>query len=183
VAEGAGTTTQAIYTLFGGKAGLIEGLYFEGWGRLYRALEAVEESGDLLDYIARLGDAYRACAYANPYFYELMFGKPIPGFDPPERSRREARSGFSLLRETVQRAIDAARLAGDAEEICHLLWVVAHGFVDLRLHGLVEAEDEASRANTHTRAIFESYRPVRERESNDQRAAAGSAFDRQPLRA
>lgn len=159
VAEEAGTTTQAIYTLFGGKAGLIEALYLEGWERLYRALEAVEESGDLLDYIARLGDAYRACAYANPHFYELMFGKPVPGFDPPPRTRREARSGFRLLRDTVLRAIDTGCLAGDADEICHLLWVGAHGFVDLHLHGIAQADDEDALANKHNYAIFESYRP------------------------
>jgi AcrR family transcriptional regulator len=165
VAEESGTTTQAIYTLFGGKAGLIEGLYLEGWERLYGALEAVEESSDLLDYIARLGDAYRACAYANPHFYELMFGKPIAGFEPPERTRREARSGFRLLRETVQRAINAGCLAGDADEICHLLWVVAHGFVDLRLNGLVQAHDEVARATKHTYAVLECYRPDKRKEA------------------
>lgn len=162
VAEEAGTTTQAIYTKFGGKAGLIEALYLEGWERLYRALEAVEETGDLLDYIARLSYAYRACAYANPHFYELMFGKPVPGFDPPQRTRREARSGFRLLRDTVQKAINTGCLAGDADEICHLLWVAAHGFVDLRLHGIALADDEDALANKHTYAIFASYRPANE---------------------
>lgn len=159
VAEEAGTSTQAIYTQFGGKTGLIEALYFEGWERLYRELEAVEESDDLLDYIARLGHAYRACAYANPDFYELMFGKPVPGFDPPERTLREARSGFRLLRETVLKAINAGCLAGDSEEISHLLWVGAHGLVDLRLHGLAQAADEDARANKYTYAILASYRP------------------------
>lgn len=159
VAESAGTSTQGIYTLFGGKTGLIEALYFEGWERLYRALEAVPESSDPLDYIARLGDAYRTCAYANPQFYELMFGKPLPGFDPPERTRREARSGFRLLREAVQNAIAAELLAGDADEISHLLWVGGHGFVDLRLHGLAHADDEEARARKYTYAIFEAYRP------------------------
>lgn len=161
IAKEAGTSTQAIYTQFGGKAGLIEALYFEGWERLYRSLEAVPESGDLLEYIALLGDAYRACAYANPQFYELMFGKPVPGFDPPERTRREPRSGFRLLREAVQRAVDTGRLAGSADEISHLLWVGGHGFVDLRLHGLAQADDEGVRARKFTYAIFEAYRPDR----------------------
>lgn len=161
VAEEAETSTQAIYTQFGGKGGLIEALYFEGWERLYRALAAVETSDDLLDYIARLGDAYRACAYANPQFYELMFGKPLPGFDPPERTRREARSGFRLLRDSVQQAIEGGCLAGDPDEIAHLLWVGGHGFVDLRLHGLARAEDEDARARKYTYAIFDTYRPGR----------------------
>ena len=159
IAQEAETSTQAIYTQFGGKAGLIEALYFEGWERLYRTLEAVPESGDLLDYIARLGDAYRSCAYENPQFYELMFGKPVPGFEPPERTRQEARSGFRLLRDAVQRAVEAGLLTGSADEISHMLWVGGHGFVDLNLHGLARADDENMRARKFTYAIFEAYRP------------------------
>jgi AcrR family transcriptional regulator len=159
IAEAADTSTQAIYTQFGGKAGLIEALYLEGWDRLYRALEVVEESADPLDYIARLGHAYRACAYANPDFYELMFGKPLPGFDPPERTLREARSGFRLLREAVLKAIDAGSLAGDADEISHLLWVGVHGLVHLRLHALAQADDEDARSNKLTYAVLGAYQP------------------------
>lgn len=160
VAQDAGTSTQGIYTEFGGKAGLVEALYREGWQRLTRALEDVPAAGDAVEQVVRLGEAYRRCARENPHFYALMVGEPIPGFAPSEAVRRSARSSMRILLDAVRAALDARGRRGDPERIAHLLWASGHGLVDLGLHGLARAEDEDDRARTLTHAILEAFTEV-----------------------
>lgn len=160
VAQDAGTSTQGIYTEFGGKAGLVEALYREGWRRLRTALERVPTAEDAVEQVVRLGEAYRRCARENPHFYALMVGEPIPDFAPSEAVRRSARSSMRILLDAVRAALDARSRRGDPERIAHLLWASGHGLVDLRLHGLARAGDEDDRARTLTHAILEAFTEV-----------------------
>ncbi|MEE4384721.1 MAG: TetR/AcrR family transcriptional regulator [Pseudomonadales bacterium] len=160
VAQDAGTSTQGIYTEFGGKAGLVEALYREGWRRLRTALERVPAADDAVEQVVRLGEAYRRCARENPHFYALMVGEPIPGFAPSEAVRRNARASMRILLEAVRAAMDERGRHGDPERIAHLLWASGHGLVDLGLHGLARAEDEDDRARTLTHAILEAFTEV-----------------------
>src|SRR5947208_7889177 len=69
-----GTSTQAVYTLFGGMPGLFEALVAEGFGRMARHITAVPETDDpVADFFAQ-GWAYVDWALAHPQLYRLMFG-------------------------------------------------------------------------------------------------------------
>ena len=69
-----GTSTQAIYTLFGGMPGLFEALVADGFSRLARRVESVPETDDpVADFLTR-GGAYYDWALTNPQCYRLMFG-------------------------------------------------------------------------------------------------------------
>ena len=46
VALEAGTSTPAVYELFGDKGGLVRAVYFEGFRLLHRRLETLASSGD-----------------------------------------------------------------------------------------------------------------------------------------
>lgn len=143
VAEAAGTTTQAVYTSFGGKPGLIDALYREGYRRLADRFDEVERPADPIERLRLLGAAYRERALADPHLYELMTAHPIAGYEPPVASRREARATLQPLVEAVRDAVDAGVLDGEPTRIAHRLWAAGHGFVGLELHGLAPDDPDA----------------------------------------
>ncbi len=69
-----GTSTQAIYTHFGGMPGLLEAVAAEGFARFAAHVAKVPESDDpVADFIAK-GWAYYEWALIHPQLYRLMFG-------------------------------------------------------------------------------------------------------------
>src|SRR4051794_29366999 len=75
VTAAVGTSTQAIYTLFGGMPGLFEAIVAHGFGRVAEHVaSAVTEGPDpVADFFAQ-GWAYADWALAHPQLYRLMFG-------------------------------------------------------------------------------------------------------------
>ena len=145
LATRSGTSTMAVYTLFGDKQGLLAAMHNEGFARLGAAMEeaAARSYDDPLSALAALGMAYRATAIANPHLYNLMFGGAVPGFVPDPAGPAAADATFTPLVEAVQRCLDAEVLAGaDAQTIATYLWAVSHGVVSLAISGklMVDAE-------------------------------------------
>jgi AcrR family transcriptional regulator len=69
-----GSSTQAVYTLFGGMPGLFEAIIADGFARLARHVVAVPETDDpVADFFAQ-GWAYCDWALTHPQLYRLMFG-------------------------------------------------------------------------------------------------------------
>ena len=137
IAERSGTSTQAVYTEFGGKPGLADALYREGYRRLAERLSAVSQDLPVIDRIRALCGAYRETALANPHFYELMSGRPIPEYEPPVESRRYAAATFDVLIDAIQAAVDAGALTVESpRELAGLLWTAGHGHLSLVLNGL-----------------------------------------------
>ncbi len=69
-----GTSTQALYTLFGGMPGLFEAIVADGFERFARHVAAVPESEDpVADFFAK-GRAYSEWALLHSQLYRLMFG-------------------------------------------------------------------------------------------------------------
>lgn len=161
IAELAETSTQAVYTEFGGKHGLADALYLEGYRRLTEALEAVPPANDPLERIHALGMAYRDNALANPHLYALMTGRPVPEFEPPVESRRRARGSFRILVEAIDEARAAGALANvESRHLAHLLWAAGHGYVGLALHGLEQDDDPDRTYRQLTEAILDRFRPT-----------------------
>jgi AcrR family transcriptional regulator len=145
IAGQVGCSTSVLYTMFGGKAGLAEGLWREGFERLRGAMERVEDP-DPLGRLAALGRAYRDNALANRAYYAIMFQRPIPGFQPSAQAYAESLRPLRLLVEAaadcvragVFRPVDPTRIAG-------VLWAAAHGAVSLELAGYEGAVDAEAR--------------------------------------
>ncbi len=66
IAAEAGVSTIAIYHHFGGKDGLVEALYVDGFRALDEALAAVPRTEDPLADVEALALAYRSVAIARP---------------------------------------------------------------------------------------------------------------------
>ena len=137
LATATGTSTMAVYTLFGDKQGLLAAMYREGFARLGAALrKAAARHEDPLTALAELGVMYRRTALASPHLYDLMFGRPVAGFEPDEDTKAVAEASYTPLVDAVQRCLDTGGLVGgQAERIAFYLWAVSHGMVSLELAG------------------------------------------------
>jgi AcrR family transcriptional regulator len=141
VAAAAGCSTSVLYGLFGGKEGLTDALYQEGFARLAAAIEsavaAVEAAGGgAIAAAVAAARAYRANALAERNYYGVMFGNPIPGFAPSAASLAVAEASIAPLVEAIRAAMDAGVLvAGDPREVAEVCWAAAHGVVSLELAG------------------------------------------------
>lgn len=140
VSAAAGTTTQSIYTLFGGKEGIVRAMYREGYARLATRMRRVRATDDPLRDLLELGRAYRAAALASPSFYDVMFGRPVPEFTPDEDDLAIAQGTRDVLAAAVRRVVDAGLLepGADPDEVAQWLWAVVHGLVSLELAGALD---------------------------------------------
>ncbi|MGH3721201.1 MAG: TetR/AcrR family transcriptional regulator [Pseudonocardiaceae bacterium] len=140
LAAAADTSTSAVYALFGGKPGILRELFTEAFTRLAAQLDTVAPSEDPLADLLALGRAYRASALADPHLYAVMFGSPVPGFEPTRQDYTHAEATFTPLLDTVRRALAAGLLAdADANLIATALWATVHGLVSLELRGAMPA--------------------------------------------
>lgn len=145
IASEAGCSTSVLYTMFGGKAGIAEALWREGFARLTGALG--EAAGvDPLQRLAAKGRAYRANALANRSYYAVMFQRPIPGFEPSPEAYQESLKPLHALAETVAECIRVGVFrTEDPMRIAGVLWAATHGAVSLELAGYEGAVDAERR--------------------------------------
>ncbi|HET6921106.1 MAG TPA: TetR/AcrR family transcriptional regulator [Jiangellaceae bacterium] len=157
IAGEVGCSTSVLYTMFGGKPGIAEALWREGFERLGAALEAVTGAGPLKR-LAAMGRAYRANALANRSYYTVMFQRPIPGFEPSPEAYQASLVPLRALADTVADCIDAGVFrAEDPMHIAGVLWAATHGAVSLELagyEGAVDAEHRFDDVNAAAAAWF-----------------------------
>lgn len=137
VAAAADTSTTAVYSLFGNKAGLVEALYREAARRFAARLAAARPSEDPAADIVRLGLAYRDYALTDPHLYSIMFGRRDREPEPTEDSEQEAAETMAPLVDAVRRGQRAGQLVGGPpERIALACWALAHGLVSIELTGM-----------------------------------------------
>jgi AcrR family transcriptional regulator len=163
LADAAGTSTAAVYTLFGDKAGLIEQMYIEGFERLEATVAETPTTTEPLQDLLAIGHAYRRAALRSRHLYELMFGRPVPGFAPSPRARAVAEGSFQPVIAAAARCVErgAFRPDTDPEDAAYHMWALAHGLVTLEIHHtlpLKRAEFERRYAAAMS-ATIASYQP------------------------
>lgn len=136
LADESGTSTSAVYALFGNRDGLVRAVAEEAFRRFAAHLAAVEQTEDPLADMLTLGVAYRASALAEPFFYQVMFDSGparVPVGDVA------AQPAFAVLRAAVRRCQDAGLLPAQppAEAMAFSIWGHVHGLVALELAGLM----------------------------------------------
>lgn len=157
IAERAGCSTMGVYTHFGGKDGVVEALFVEGFRRLGEALSSVPTTDDPLTDLRAGCAAYRRFALDNPTHYGVMFERHVPGFEPSAESMAHAHSTLVLLESRVQRCLDAGvidRGHGDAQQIAYSVWATGHGLMSLELHQIGTRDDYEARHRTTTAMMF-----------------------------
>lgn len=142
-AAAAGTSTSAVYALFGSREVLLSAVAQEAVARFATHLAAVVQTDDPVSDLLALGLAYRGSALDDPHFYRVMFDAG------PTRLRRVGRDEptFGVLRNAVQRCVEAGATAGDdAERLATTLWALVHGLVQLEIAGLLGADEQSRKA-------------------------------------
>jgi AcrR family transcriptional regulator len=158
IATAAGCSTMGLYSRFGGKDGVVDELYAEGFERLIEAMQAIPATDDPLADLRRCAVCYRDTALANATHYMVMFGGAVPGFLPSDGSHGIAHNAFGGLVAKVKRCTDAGILAGRADDIAEVLWGSIHGLVMLELVGINPlGSDPAARFSRALDALFEGF--------------------------
>ena len=138
VADDAGVTTRAIYSLFGGMDGVLAELFRIGAEDMVRRHEAVPRRADAAEEIMPLALAFRAAARARPEAYSLMYERSVPAFQPPEEAIALLYRCSARVQDAVERALTQRGLpTDDAERITCGLWATVHGHSSLELRGLL----------------------------------------------
>jgi AcrR family transcriptional regulator len=146
LAERAGTSASAVYSLFGDKWGLVEEMFREGFRRFAKRIAELERTDDPLADLIALGTAFRANARANPHLYDLMFGHPFPQFQPGEEAGVMAMSTFGALVAALGRCVDTGLLDGDPLSLATIFYSLIHGLTSLELLGWLGPSKQADAA-------------------------------------
>ncbi|NNC12568.1 TetR/AcrR family transcriptional regulator [Planctomonas sp. JC2975] len=125
VAGDAGTSTSAVYSLFGGKQELLTAVIVDGFASFTAAQLAAEPQG-----LRALGLAYRSWAKENPALYRLMFGGALAGYEG-----HGSNDALGPLIRTL-----AARGALDPLGAALTVWAHVHGAVSLEFACVAPAE-------------------------------------------
>jgi len=143
VAERAGTTTRAVYVLFGDKQGLLRALFHVAAETMRRHHEAVPVDEDPLRELMALPGAYRAAAREQPFLYSLFVGNQE--VRPTDEDLALALRSFHRVQDAIGRAIACGLFAGrDQETVGRQLWAVVHGLASLELAGCLGDEEQAA---------------------------------------
>jgi AcrR family transcriptional regulator len=151
VAEAAGTSTRALYSLFGSKAGLLDALATRLFELLAQAVDAVPLTDDpAADVITASVDGFRAVALGHPSLYSLVFLRVVPDLPFGPQYQQAAGAAFERLESLLRRVQAADGLHGltvrDAARAVHAL---TEGLVTVELR---DGGQDPERAQEHWRA-------------------------------
>jgi AcrR family transcriptional regulator len=141
IAAAAGMSTMNVYSRFGGKDGVLEELFIDGFRRMGEEMADTAMSDDPTADLVRCGQAYRAFAKRNPTYYSLMFDRVVPDFEPSPRAIEIALAALDRVTTRVKRAMEAGTIrTGDPFEVASALWACGHGVVSLESRAIGDGE-------------------------------------------
>jgi AcrR family transcriptional regulator len=105
VAQAAGTTTRAVYTVFGSKDGLIEALAIRGYRTLSELVNAKEPTDAPASDLVRAGiDGFRAFAISTPHLFRVTFERVPTHVVASPTALRAAGESYDALVRWIRRA-------------------------------------------------------------------------------
>jgi AcrR family transcriptional regulator len=134
VSQRAGCSTTGIYTYFGGKQGLLDAIFIDGF-RDFRAHLAASSGVDAASVLRSSLIRYREWAAANATQYLLMFGSRAGGYAPSDEAGAFGEPSLDDLIVRVRNALLSRGLGDDERQVAMHLWSVIHGYVMLELTG------------------------------------------------
>ena len=134
----AGCSTTGVYTYFGGKHGLVEAIFLQGFDSFDEAVRPGLGSDDLV----AAGRAYRRWALEHRTQYMVMFGRAVPDYVPSDTARSRALASFAQLAECLARVAPG----DDVVVRAYHRFATLHGYVMLEMAGMVAASDSEAEA-------------------------------------
>jgi AcrR family transcriptional regulator len=141
VATEVGTTTRAVYSVFGSKDGLIAALATRGFELLGEGLEAIPMTDDPAADLVAAGLMFRRFATEHPSLFALAIQRNLPVSPWPE-VRRAAFLSLQLLKQRIQRVADAgAPGTRTVDELTLQFHGLCEGLAALELRGIAPGAD------------------------------------------
>ncbi len=145
VAGRVGTSTNAVYTLFGNKDALVAAVVGEAVASFTAAQSAQPPTENPLADLYALGLAYRSWALTNPALYAVMFGGRVRFTEPAAPDAADP--GMAPLLAAITRLLDGRVLGGaTAAQIAESIWAMVHGWVSLEISAWSGCPVEANQA-------------------------------------
>jgi AcrR family transcriptional regulator len=147
VAERAGVSTRAVYSLFGSKQGLLHALAACGFLLLADRVEAVPVTSDPgADLVNVSVCAFRGWAHAHPNLFRVVFGLPDTDLRAEPDVGPASRAALAQLRKRIERVRDAGMLRNrDVEEVVVEWHALGEGLASVELRGQMIAPQDAER--------------------------------------
>ena len=154
VATASDFSTTGIYTWFGGKDGLLEAIYTDGFARFRADLAEADTELDPRRRLLLSGERYWDWALANPTHYLLMFSGVPSAFTPSAAAVHDAGLAFVDLVERVA--------AVTSEDVAHHFWATLHGYAMLQISCAPGEEAESlARMQSGLRRALDQLTPTR----------------------
>jgi AcrR family transcriptional regulator len=140
VADAAGTTTRAVYSLFGSKDGLlVQALARDAFEFLYTEIGKLVETDDPAEDVIDIGMlVFRRLVREHPALYRIAFQRIVPGMDAgPELAATRQKSWTQLVAK-LERLEQADLLGGRSPEEAAVVFVaMMEGLANAELRGAV----------------------------------------------
>ena len=136
LAEATATSPRAIYSLFGGMDGLIQGLLGEAFRALAERLDGLATTDDAAADLAAAGvEGFRGWVLERPQLFRLAFGAQ-PGARPEEAPSRLGVEAFERLVKRASRCEAQGLIApGSAIVVATAFHALCEGLASLELRG------------------------------------------------
>ncbi len=138
IARRMGLTGPALYRYYPSRDDLITDLLAETyreWGEVFRGATARVGGAPKRQLLAG-ARALRRWAHEHPERYDLLYGRPLPGYEAPEEATRAtAQASLDGLATLLAAHRGLAPGGTQVREAAVLTWARLHGFLSLELGG------------------------------------------------
>jgi AcrR family transcriptional regulator len=162
LADEAGVTTRAIYSLFSGLPELIAVLCARSAEAMVRHHEAVPVTDDPISELLPLALAYRSAALEQADLCEMIYTPTMTDGRTAAEYPRQVQRTIGRVQDTIRRAILAGQLRPiDDHDLFPGLWAIVHGLTSLELRGVLGTSEQSDRIwretiTTHVRGLVAS---------------------------
>lgn len=136
IARRLGIKPPSLYTYFPSKHAIYDALFRRGFQEFADYMDAhMDRASGLEGYIHSIMRAYMAFALENPDLFQLMFQRPIPGFEPSDESMAVSLDVLERMRQELQSMLAEQDIQTNAsiEATGDLLIAMMHGLGSLQL--------------------------------------------------
>jgi AcrR family transcriptional regulator len=146
VARRMGIRTPSLYVYFDSKNALYDAIFERGWRDLARSLaelpDAPTSARKAPAYVLRLGEGFVRWAIAHQPYSQLLFWRPVPGYEPSPRAYEAAVDVLADGRNAMVKLRDCGGLRPDVDvdEALSVWTVLVAGVVSQQL---ANAPDES----------------------------------------
>ena len=119
VARRIGVRTPSLYVYFDSKNALYDAVFRRGWSLALEVVAATERrmpgTGDPAGELLAGAQAFVRWALAHPAYAQLMFWRPVPGFQPSDQAYAPAVELLASTTSTLAAMRDAGALRADVD--------------------------------------------------------------------